>query len=39
MGKEAKKIEFKDYLDTEGLSEDESKVFDVFSKGLDGRVN
>ena len=36
MGKEAKKIEFKDYLDTKGLSEDESKVFDVFSKGLDG---
>ena len=33
MGKEAKKIEFKDYLDIEGLSEDESKVFDVFSKG------
>ena len=36
MGKEANKIEFKDYLDTKGLSEDESKVFDVFSKGLDG---
>lgn len=36
MGKEVKKIEFKDFLDTKGLSEDESKVFDVFSKGLDG---
>lgn len=35
MGKETKKIEFKDFLDTKGLSEDESKVFDVFSKGLD----
>lgn len=36
MGKETKKVEFKDFLDTKGLSEDESKVFDVFSKGLDG---
>ena len=36
MGKEAKKVEFKDFLDTKGLSEDESKVFEVFSKGLDG---
>lgn len=30
-----KKIKFKDFLDTQGLSEDESKVFDTFSKGLD----
>lgn len=36
MGKEVKKVEFKDFLDTKGLSEDESKVFEVFSKGLDG---
>ena len=36
MGKETKKVEFKDFLDTKGLSEDESKVFDVFAKGLDG---
>lgn len=35
MGKETKKVEFKDFLDTKGLSDDESKVFDVFSKGLD----
>ena len=35
MGKETNKVEFKDFLDTKGLSEDESKVFDVFSKGLD----
>lgn len=35
MGKEVKKVEFKDFLDTKGLSEDESKVFEVFSKGLD----
>lgn len=35
MGKQEKKVEFKDFLDTKGLSEDESKVFDVFSKGLD----
>lgn len=32
---EKKEIKFKDFLDTQGLSEDESKVFDVFSKGLD----
>lgn len=30
-----KKIKFKNFLDTQGLSEDESKVFDTFSKGLD----
>ena len=36
MGKEVKKVAFKDFLDTKGLSEDESKVFEVFSKGLDG---
>ena len=36
MGKDVKKVEFKDFLDTKGLSEDESKVFEVFSKGLDG---
>src|SRR5699024_10902244 len=35
MGKETKKVEFKDFLDTKGLSEDESKVFDIFAKGLD----
>ena len=35
MGKEVKKVEFKDFLDTKGLSEDESKVFEVFSKGMD----
>lgn len=32
---EKKEIKFKDFLNTQGLSEDESKVFDVFSKGLD----
>lgn len=35
MGKGTKKVEFKDFLDTKGLSEDESKVFDIFAKGLD----
>lgn len=33
MGKEVKKVEFKDFLDTKGLSEDESKVLKCFPRG------